>query len=395
MTTPLIGIKVLELSRVAPGAYCGMILGDMGADILKIEEPRKPGLVGSGLSPIGEGAEREAAYNALNRNKKSIVLNLKSGEAKKIFFKLAEKVDVVVEGFRPGVVKRLGVDYGAVKKINPGIVYCSISGYGQDGPYRDLPGHDLNYISIPGILSLIGQRDGPPTIPGNLLADYAGGGMHAALGILAALMARERTGKGQFVDIAMADGVLSLMSREASVYFLSEVVPERGKTLLTGAVPDYNVYETKDGKYISIACLEPQFWNNLCQVLGREDLIPHQTNEEKKEEIFSSFREIFYTKTRDEWLTLLRQTDVCVAPVNTLDEALSDPQVSHRQMVVEVDSPTVGKVKQVGISVKLSETPGQIRNLAPVLGQHTHEVLRDLGYSKEHIEELRNTGVTL
>ena len=299
-----------------------------------------------------------------------------------------------MEGFRPGVVKRLGVDYERIKNINPKIVYCSLSGYGQDGPYRDFPGHDLNYISIPGALSFMGKRDGPPIIPGNLLADYAGGGMHAALGILAALMGRERTGKGQYVDIAMADGVFSLMSREASVCLLSGVVPKPGESFLTGAAPAYNVYQTKDGKYISIACLEPHFWHNLCHVLDRKDFIPHQNSEEKQEEIFSAFKKIFHTKTRDEWLEILRQTDVCVAPVNTLDEALSDPQMLHRRMVVEIDSPTVGKVKQVGISVKLSETPGEIRTLAPVLGKHTEEVLLDLGYSRERIEELKKAGVT-
>jgi crotonobetainyl-CoA:carnitine CoA-transferase CaiB-like acyl-CoA transferase len=393
MAPPLEGIMVLDLSRVAPGAYCAMLLGDLGADVLKVEQPHKPGLLGSGLSPIGEGAEREAAYNALNRNKRSIVLNLKSAEAKEIFLKLAQRADVVLEGFRPGVVKRLGVNYDTVKERNPKIVYCSLTGYGQDGPYRDMPGHDLNYVSIPGILSLIGRRDGSPTIPGNLMADYAGGGMHAALGILAALMARERTGKGQFVDIAMADGVLSMMSREFSMYLSSGVLPKRGETLLTGAAPDYNVYESQDGKYISVACLEPRFWENLCKILGREDLIAYQRNEEKKDEIFSAFSDIFRTRTRDEWLEILEQTDVCVAPVNTLDEVLADPQVLHRRMVVDIDSPTVGKVKQVGISVKLSETPGEIRSLAPFLGQHTEEVLTDLGYSMDRIAEMRDKKV--
>lgn len=361
--------------------------------MLKVEQPHNPGLFGSGLSPIGEGAKREAAYNSLNRNKRSIVLNLKSAEAKEIFLKLAQRADVVLEGFRPGVVKRLGVDYDTVKERNPKIVYCSLTGYGQDGPYCDMPGHDLNYISIPGILSLIGRKDDPPSIPSNLVADYAGGGMHAALGILAALMARERTGKGQFVDIAMADGVLSMMSREFSAYLSSGILPKRGETLLTGAAPDYNVYETKDGKYISVACLEPRFWENLCKILRREDLIVHQRNEEKKDEIFSAFSDIFRTKTRDEWLEIMEQTDVCVAPVNTLDEVLADPQVLHRKMVVDIDSPGLGKVKQVGISVKLSETPGEIRSLSPLLGQHTEEVLTDLGYSKDRIAKMRDKKV--
>ena len=378
---------VLDLSRLAPGSFCTMILGDLGADILKVEEPRQGRLVVS-------DKERTVAYDALDRNKRSIVLNLKSKPGRKILHHLAQRADVIVEGFRPGVVKRLGVDYDTIKGINPRLVYCSLSGYGQDGPYHNLPGHDVNFLSVGGALAIIGTPDGAPIIPSNLLADFAAGAMNAAIGILAALMARGRTGRGQFVDIGMADGVVSLMAFTLRSYFESGVVPQRGKELLAGGVPFYSVYETKDGKYISIGCIEPPFYENLCRALGREDLIAHQwAGGEKREEIFSAFREIFGTRTRDDWFDYLRQWDICVAKVNELDELATDPQLIHRHMILELDHPKFGKVRQPGISIKLSQNPGSTRSFGPLPGQHTEEVLLQLGYSEEDIEQLRKEGV--
>lgn len=396
MTLPLEGIKILELCRVAPAAYATMILGDLGAEIIKIEQAYEPGFppVGSGVSPMGEEGEREAAYQALNRNKKSIVLDLKTEEARKIFYQLAQEADVIFETFRPGVVERLGVDYETVSKLNPRIIYCSLSGYGQKGPYQNLPGHDLNYISLAGALSMIGPRDGPPSIPLNLIADYAGGSFHVVMGILAALVAREKTHKGQYVDIAMMDGVISQLTLIAYEYFYKGTIPQRGKDFLTGGKPFYNVYQTKDGKYISLGCLETHFWENLCRALGREDFIPYQhAKDEKQEEIFAFFRQIFLTKTRDEWFELFEDKNIAIGKVYSLDEVFTDPQVLHRQMIVEVPHPSLGKVKQVGIALKFSDTPGEIRSTAPLLGQHTDEVLQQLGYNKSQIEELRGKGV--
>jgi len=388
LTAPLEGIKILDLSRLAPGPFCTMILGDLGADILKVEGPRE-----GRLAMVMAIEERAIAYNALERNKRSIVLNLKLEPARQIFYQLAKKADVIVEGFRPGVVKRLGVDYDTIKEINPRLIYCSLTGYGQDGPYSNLVGHDVNYISIGGALGIMGIPGGAPIIPSNLVADYAAGGMNAAIGILAALIAREKTGKGQYVDIGMADGVVSLMASSLSRYFETDEVPKRGNELLTGGVPFYSVYETKDGKYVSIGCLEPWFYENLCRALGREDFIPYQgAIGEKREEIFSAFREIFRTKTRDEWFDYLSQWDICVGKVYLLDELATDPQLIHRNMILELDHPELGKVKQPGISVKLSQTPGSIRSFGPILGQHTEEVLLELGYSKKRIEELREQG---
>ncbi|HWO93323.1 MAG TPA: CaiB/BaiF CoA-transferase family protein [Dehalococcoidia bacterium] len=392
---PLEGIRVLDLSRLAPGPFCSMLLGDMGADILMIEAPpsRLPGASMSNPRPSGDDAQRMAAYNALSRNKKSMILNLQEQKARDIFYELAKSADVVLEGFRPGVVKRLGVDYDTLRGINDRIVYCSLSGYGQDGPYVGLVGHDINYISIGGALGMIGWPGGPPAIPMNVIADFAGGGLHAAYGILLALMARQKTGKGQYVDIAMSDGVLQLISTMATMYFSSGTVPGRGTHMLNGALPNYNVYECRDGKWISLGSLEPHFFANLCRVMGREDLIEHQHNAEKFPEMRQHFAEQFRTKDRAEWFRIMQETDICVGPVYTIDEALSDPHNLHRKMVVEVDAPGVGKVKQVGISVKLSETPGAVRSSAPLQGQHTDEVMSSLGYSSEQIRELREAGI--
>ena len=399
MTLPLEGIRILDLSRVAPGSFSSCTPGTPSAEVIKVEAPFKPGVppIGSGVSPHPQDrrGERLAAYHPLNRNKKSLVLNLRLEEARQVFYKLAENSDVILEGFRPGVVRRLGVDYQTVGKINPKIIYCSLSGYGQDGPYQFLPGHDINYISASGALGVIGERGGPPIIPLNLVADYAGGALHAVIGIFAALLAREKTGRGQYVDIAMTDGVISLLSMVAFNYFCNGVILKRGESML-GGTPFYNPYLTKDDKYITIGCIEPHFWQNLCQELGRVDFIPYQHAEgEKREEMLSYFTDIFCTKTRDEWFELLKEKDIPVAKVYSIDEVFSDPQVLHRHMAVEIEHPTLGKVKQVGIPLKLSDTSGSIRSLAPTLGKHNEEILCNLGYTTEQIVELRKVGAII
>jgi crotonobetainyl-CoA:carnitine CoA-transferase CaiB-like acyl-CoA transferase len=382
---PLDDVRILDLSRLAPGPFCSMLLGDMGADVLLIEPP-PDSRAGQGGFPAGD------AHDALRRNKRSIVLNLRDEEARTIFYRLAESADIVLEGFRPGVVKRLAVDYETLREKNPRLIYCSLSGYGQTGPYAGMVGHDINYISIGGALGMIGWPDQPPAIPLNVIADFAAGGLHAAYGILAALHARERTGRGQYVDIAMSDGVLYLLSMIVSGYFASGRVPERGATVLNGSVPHYNVYQCADGKWISLGSLEPHFWANHCRAMGREDFIPHQYDSAKREEIFAHFRRQFASKTRDEWFEILKQTDICVAPVLALDEALSNPHNLARNMVIEVEQPQGGRVKQVGIATKLSETPGAVRSTSPAPGQHTDAVLASLGYDAEAVGALRARG---
>jgi len=370
-----------------------MMLGDLGADVLLVEAPSD----GKLAAMIGGGRnvdpEKLAAYNMMSRNKRSIVLNLREQEAREIFYKLADAADVVLEGFRPGVVKRLGVDYDTLKERNPRLVYCSLSGFGQTGPYSQLVGHDINYISIGGALGMIGWPDTPPAIPMNIIADFAAGGMHAAYGILAALLARERTGRGQHVDIAMSDGVLYLLASLAGNVLMGGPSPARGGTALNGSVPFYNVYQCGDGGWISLGSLEQHFWANLCKVMGREDFIPHQWDSSKREEIAAHFKARFATKTRDEWFEILRQTDICAAPVYSLEEALRDPHNLAREMVIDVDHPTLGKVRHVGIGTKLSGTPGKVRGTAPLAGQHTDDVLASIGYDAAAIAALRERGV--
>ena len=395
------GVKILDLSVLVPGAFCTMLLGDLGADVLKIEAPGPNEFRSSARAVPMEEQGKAAAYYALDRNKKSIVVNLKSEAGREVFYRLSRQADVIVEGFRPGVVKRLGIDYETISKLNPGIIYCSLSGYGQDGPYHTFPGHDVNYIAMAGVLGLIGSSEGPPAIPLNLVADFAGAALYGALGISVALVARSKTGKGQYLDIAYMDGAISLMTWFNCGYFLDGSVLKRGESWLHGAYPYYGVYETRDGKYITIGCLEPHFWQNLCRLLSQEGYIPygfalehtfHKPEGEKWDEIHSSLRQVFLTKTRDEWFELLTRNDVPVGKVLMPDEVFSDPQVLHRQMVIEVQHPALGKIKQVGVAPKLSGTPGKVRSLSPLRGEHTDEVLRGLGYKQGEISDLRRQG---
>lgn len=396
MTQALEGLKIIDMTRYAPGPYCTMILGDLGADVVKVEEVRPPDKGGSGQSkaPINiqnppEFASPDSPFNPVNRNKKSICLNLKLEKARNIFYKLIAGADVLIEGFRPGVTRRLGIDYPTLKGMNPRLIYCAVTGYGQDGPYHDLPGHDINYIASAGVVSAISLPGKPPVMPGNLIGDMAAGGMQAAIGILAALTAREKTGKGQFVDISMTDGAISLASMYFSYYFETGSLPQPQERMSCGSTPYFNYYKAGDGKYIAIACMEPRFFANLCRTLDCEDLIPYHADSNKAGEISSVLKQRFLMKTSQEWFDILSQADVPVSLVNTLDELASDPQVKYRQMILEVDTPDIGKIRQVGISIKLSDTPGSVRNTGAKPGENTEEILKELGYSQEDIRKLK------
>ena len=390
MPLALNGIRILDMAWFGPGPFCATLLGDLGADIIKIHEPypeRRGSLIKFAFPADSPGFPGQ-------RNCKTMGIDLKSDAGRAIFHELARTADVIVESYRPGVVKRLSVDYDTISVINPGIVYASLSGYGQDGPYRDLVGHDLNYISVGGLLGMTGVSGGPPVIPGTLVADFAAGGMAAAIGILAALMARVQTGKGQYVDVSLTDGVVEMLYLWIMPYLLFGIDARRGETIFTGQYPWYNVYETGDGKYISVAAFESWFYANLCELLGCEDFIEHQFVEgPKKEEIFRTFKQIFLTKNRDEWVEILRAKDTCVAPVYTIQEVTTDPQLLHRGMIREMPHPKLGSVKQVGSMLKLSGSPFQVRNWATSFGQHTDEIIQELGYDSTHINELRQSEV--
>lgn len=394
MNMPLQGIRVLDLSTLFPGPMCTMMLGDFGAEVIKIEQPQGGDLfrVAKPAFKDGEGKEISGVYLLVNRNKKSVTLNLKSEEGKKIFYQLAQSADVVVEGSRPGVAKKLGIDYETLRALNPRIVYCSISGYGQDGPYALQSGHDLNYLAYAGVLGLT-ARHGMPTLPGVQIADVGGGAQMAVTGILLALMARQHSGRGQFVDISMMDGAVSWLPIAAASLFVTGESPQAGKTKLTGRNACYEVYETKDGGYISIGAIEPHLWANLCKYLGKEEFIAWQNQDDKQGVMFEALREIFRQKDRDEWNAILQKVDVCVAPVKNLAEVFQDEQVLHRKMVFEMEHPRLGKIKQLGFPVKLSATPAKAELPPPELGGDTEEILGALGFSGDAIKALRQQGI--
>jgi crotonobetainyl-CoA:carnitine CoA-transferase CaiB-like acyl-CoA transferase len=391
MAAPLEGTRVLDMAWQGPGVFCATMLGDLGADVIKVYETH-PERRGGPIMFMYPDAPIFPGW----RNCRTMGLNLKSEEGRGIFDELAGTADVITEGFKPGTTKRLGVDYDTMKKVNPRIVYASLSGYGQDGPYRDVVGHDINYIAVAGLLGTLKPPGGNPVVPRTVLADFAAGGMCAVIGILAALMGREKTGRGQYVDVAMADAVVELMMPVLVPSLLGETISEQGETIATGEEqrPWYNAYETKDGKHISVGSVEPWFYANLCRLLGREDFIEHQFTEgEKRDEIMQYFKETFLTKTRDEWLAILRQEDTCVAPVYSPEEVVADPHFRARGMIAEVDHPTLGKAKQIGSMIKLSESQFQARNWSRRFGQHTDEVLLELGYDRARIDELRKAEV--
>lgn len=390
--TALRGIKVLDLCHLAPGMFSTMILADFGADVLRVERPPVKLPENAGNSFLSEFSKAQEVMNgAYNRNKKSIVLDLGSQKSLEIFNRLVKSTDVIIEGFRPGVVGKLNIDYPAVCKVNPRVIYCSLSGYGQDGPYSQLPGHDINYISTGGALDMIGSPDGPPVVPMNFVGDWAGGSLHAVIGILLGLAARSQTGKGQFVDISYTDGVASLVSLFAYNYFNYGVEYRRGNL---GYDPYYTTYETKDHKYIAVGCIEPWFWANLCKFAGREDFIESQIDKsEKRSQILDFFKNFFRQKDRDEWFELMKDKNIPVGKVYSLGEAFSDPQMKHRHMLEEIVLPDGRKEKTVGVAIKLSDTPGAIRSPAPQPGEHTQEVLLDLGYSPKEIENFLEQGI--
>ncbi len=386
---PLTGFKMLDLSRLLPGPYCSLLLADLGMEVLKVEDPEQ----GDYMRFMGPIRKRDGAYFlTLNRNKKSMILNLKAEEGKKIFYKLIETYDIVLEGFRPGVMDRLGIGYEALKQRNPKVILCSLSGYGQDGPYRNRSGHDVNYLGLGGILELTGTKESGPMIPGVQIADIGAGGMMAAIAILAAVVHRQKTGEGQHLDIAMHDGVLSWLSIHAGKYLADEELPQRGEMHLSGRYACYQVYPTKDGRYMSLGALEPKFWKNFCKAVGKEDLIPKQFIEgEERVRMIEEMKSLFKTKTLREWTIFFKEVDACCEPILTLQEVFQDPHVLHRQMLIEYEHPVEGKVKQVGNPIKSSLFSFAVPVPSPQWGEHTIEVLKEIGYSEVDIQRFKET----
>jgi crotonobetainyl-CoA:carnitine CoA-transferase CaiB-like acyl-CoA transferase len=402
LSLPLSGIRVLDLTRLLPGGFCSLLLADFGAEVLKVEDTGMGDYI-RWSTPYYEGAHesaRSALFLALNRNKRSIRVDLKNERGREVLLRLVRDYDVVLESFRPGVLDRLGVGYERMREHNPGIVYCAISGYGQDSPKRDASGHDTNYLGLVGLLGLTGERGGPPVQAAGQIADLGGGALMAAFGIMAALRERDGggagaasgSGEGQLVDVSMADGSLSWLAMVAAAYFADGSVPRRGDLPLAGSLICYRPYECADG-WVALGALEPKFWQAFCRGVQREDLIDKQF-EAPGTDAHAEVQVIFLARTREQWEAFAREHDCCLEPVLELDEALSSELVRAREMVVSIEQPGAeAPVRQLGIPIKLSRTPGEhARMPGPKLGEHTEQVLRDAGYSETQIAELLDGG---
>ncbi len=389
----LSGLRVLDLSRLLPGGFCSLLLADFGADVLKVEDTGMGDYV-RWAPPYHEGVEdsaKSALFLALNRGKRSIRVNLKEERGREVLLRLVREHDVLLESFRPGVLDRLGVGYDRLREENPGLVYCAITGYGQDGPYRTRSGHDMNYLGLVGLLGLTGEEGGPPIQAAGQIADLGGGALMAAFGILAALRERDRSGEGQLVDVSMADGSLSWLGMVAASHFAGGGVPRRGGLDLAGGYVCYRPYACSDG-WVTLGALEPKFWQAWCRGVGREDLIEKQFDPPGSE-THAEVERVFSGRTREEWREFASQVDCCLEPVLDLDEALQSELVRAREMVVAIDQPGAQKpVRLLGSPVKMSRTPADPHSPGPELGEHTVEVLAALGYSHDEIAALEETG---
>lgn len=395
MSQPLSGIRVLDLSRLLPGAYATQMLADFGADVIKVEEPGS-GDYGRFMPPQGAGG-MSLYFIAINRNKRSMTLNLKSAEGREIFQRMVRQADVVLESFRPGVMERLGLGYEQLKEINPGLVYCAISGYGQDGPYRLRAGHDLNYAGYAGLLHYNRGRYGEPAMPPTQLGDLAGGSFMAVIGILTALVERAQSGTGRMVDVSMTEGVMSLLPLAATAYLNSGEAPIPGRSGLDGGLPCYNIYETQDGKHVTLAALEYKFWHTFCTHIGHLELLPFHVpvGPGEREQAIDMLRAIFKTRTRDEWVAELAEIDTCFGPVYTLEEALNDPQAQARGVSVnsQVADETASAFRTLPSFPRISGVEQEQRYSAPGMGEHTVELLQAIGYSEAEIGQFKAGGV--
>lgn len=384
-------LKILDFSTLLPGPYATLMLADMGAEVLKISSASRPDIVLDYPPFIGDtGVSASQAW--LGRNKKTMFLNLKTGEGKAVVKELVKEYDIVLEQFRPGVMEKLGLGYEDLKAVNPKLIYCSLTGYGQTGPLRDAAGHDINYMSRSGIISQAGRRESGPSLMNFQIADIAVGSMNSVIGILAAVNYRKNTGKGQYIDVAMMDGCVPFNSLDGAGFLVSGKEPKReGERLNGGCI--YDFYETKDGEYLSVGSLEPQFWSRFCTAIGREDLIEGTVYPPNIDEVKAEIRGILKTKTRDEWVEVFSHYDACVQPVLNLKEALlEDEQVKEREMVVDVKLPLHEdvSVKQLATVVKLSECPCEYKFAGYPTGYHTKEVIEQLGMD---YAELKAKGV--
>ncbi len=389
------GIRVLDLTRALAGPFCTLMLGDNGADVIKVEIP------GTGDDTRKWGppfiGEESAYYLSINRNKRSLTLNLQDAQAQEVFMKLAKDIDVVVENFTPGVMGRFGLDYDAVKAVNPKVVYCSISGFGQDGPYRNRPAYDQIMQGVGGLMSITGEPDGEPQKIGIAVTDI-GAGMWSAFAIMAALHHREKSGEGQYIDISMLDAQVAWLTYQAAFFFANGEAPKRMGAAHPTLVP-YQAFMCNDGKYINVAVGSERIWGRFCQGMGREDLKDHPdyaTNSVRvnhRGAMVSMLQEIFLTRPVAEWVEDLQAANVPCGPINDLADVFADPQVLARNMYLEMPHPTLGSIKQTGLPIKFSLTPGGLDRHPPLLGEHNQEILQSLGYSDADVQSLKEQSV--
>ena len=390
---PLENIRILDLSRYLPGPFSTQILADFGAEVIKLEEPVK-GELGRGLEPLVGGTS--SRYYTVNRNKGSITLNLKEVQGKDLFRRLIPEFDVLFDQFRPGFMEEIGLGYEELKKINPRLIYCALSGYGQTGPYKKVAGHDLNYLSLAGVTGLNGNaEDNRPSLSGVQMADIAGGGLYATIGLLLAVIAREKTGEGQLVDVSMLDGSISLLQYTLGEWSGWGALPQRGEGVLAGGYACYNIYRTKDEKAVSLGAVEGKFWAGFCTKLGLEQYIEKQYDRAAQKSIIEEVAEIILTKNRDEWVDFFADSDICFTPVLDMQEMTEHPQVKAREMIqVYNNQSTAGQnIYIAGTPLKLSATPGKAELKFAEVGSENMRIFESIGLSPTEIEELEKKGI--
>jgi len=383
---PLEGIKILDLSMILPGPFCTQLLADYGAEVIKVED--RGGDSGRWMQPILK--EQSARFYAVNRNKKSITLNLRKKESIAIMQKLVADSDVLVHAYRPGKMERLGLSYETLKLVNERLIYCALSGYGATGPMNKSAAHDINIVSLAGVADLTGTNESIPALSAVQLGGVSGS-LYAAIAILMALHQRQNTGRGQYCDISMMDGLISLLAYTLADWSGCGMLPQRGASFLTGGLACYQVYETSDNRYLSLGALEEKFWQEFCKRINKTEYIPIQLEQACQKEMISGIKEVFKSKTQAEWIEEFADADICLTPVLNLDEVSKHPQVLNREMIIKLsDLENSGKdMILAGLPIKFSDTTGKLNTIFPKRGEHTNEILDKLGYSADEIEFFR------